>query len=751
MASTRKRSTGPRSRAATTAADPQYSVVYIHGIGAKPRPSVLKRQWDEALFGRDLGGGSRLAYWADLLHPVPLGPEDDELGAEDPRTIGLATAHLAGAGGVEGVEPLGPAARDYARAIQTRMLAPLAAPRGPRGKVLPGPLRPIATALLTRLFIHDTAAYFYDETLRGAMRERLRAILRVPRGPTVLVAHSQGTMIAYDVLHELGAAAGDIVAFVTLGSPLGIEEVKDQVHRPHRVPPACARWLNFADPVDPVALDTGLASDYAPASRITDTRVTNPDRQRLLGYNPHSALGYLRTAEVRAAVRALLPSDILTVANRHAISKEVARGMADAAQRIHVLIELDEKLPGYTLGEKAAELERSLREITAQAPAAEVDRLRHYVAANLTAGELERLAARHRSLAVHRVWRNARKRALVTAAARAMQVNTARAGYEARGAGIGWAVLDTGVAADHPHFAHDTRGARRGARIAAAWDCTRAGAPRAGAEDGNGHGTHVAGIIAGQGPESDRDPESPVHYGLAPLADLHVYKVLADDGDGRDSWIIKALDHIATVNENAASLVIHGVNLSLGGAFDYESYACGHSPLCKELRRLWRQGAVVCVAAGNEGLLSVAGAGGFETLNLDLSIGDPANLEESIAVGSVHKEQPRRYGISFFSSRGPTADGRPKPDVVAPGEKIVSANHAWRKRGAARYVAMDGTSMACPGVSGLIAAFLSVRREYLGYPEEVKRLLLASCTDLGRDRYHQGAGLPNLVRMLTAT
>jgi hypothetical protein len=59
--------------------------------------------------------------------------------------------------------------------------------------------------------------------------------------------------------------------------------------------------------------------------------------------------------------------------------------------------------------------------------------------------------------------------------------------------------------------------------------------------------------------------------------------------------------------------------------------------------------------------------------------------------------------------------------------------------------------MACPHISGLVAAFLSVRTQYLGRPDEVKRILMENCTDLRRDRYHQGAGLPNLTRMLLAT
>src|SRR5690606_8824342 len=123
---------------------------------------------------------------------------------------------------------------------------------------------------------------------------------------------------------------------------------------------------------------------------------------------------------------------------------------------------------------------------------------------------------------------------------------------------------------------------------------------------------------------------------------------LDDNGRGRDSWIIKALQHIEDVNRQAGTLVIHGVNLSLGGDFDPEVYACGHSPLCKELRRLWRQGVVVVTSAGNLGSLTVEAGNRRVRLNLDLSIGDPANLAEAITVGSVHKTDARLYGVSYF-------------------------------------------------------------------------------------------------------
>jgi subtilisin family serine protease len=246
---------------------------------------------------------------------------------------------------------------------------------------------------------------------------------------------------------------------------------------------------------------------------------------------------------------------------------------------------------------------------------------------------------------------------------------------------------------------------------------------------------------------------------MAPEAALYGFKVLRDDGTGSDASIIKALDKIVALNEAAGTLVIHGVNVSLGGNFDPSAYNCGYTPLCQELRRLWQQGVVVCLAAGNEGYAILQAATGEQVpSNMDLTIGDPANLEEAIAVGSVHKTNPHTYGVSYFSSRGPTADGRRKPDVVAPGEQILSAYHAARppadqSKWSARdvYVEMSGTSMATPHVSGIIAAFLSLRREFIGYPDRVKKLVLDNCTDLTRDPYIQGHGMPNLIKMLVNT
>jgi subtilisin family serine protease len=138
---------------------------------------------------------------------------------------------------------------------------------------------------------------------------------------------------------------------------------------------------------------------------------------------------------------------------------------------------------------------------------------------------------------------------------------------------------------------------------------------------------------------------------------------------------------------------------------------------------------------------------------MQVTINDPGNAELAITVGSTHREMPHVYGVSYFSSKGPTGDGRMKPDVVAPGEKILSAATGKllmdRAEGKpCEYVEDSGTSMAAPHVSGVIAAFLSVRREFIGEPERVKQIFLGAATDLKRERSFQGAGLIDLMRAI---
>jgi subtilisin family serine protease len=194
--------------------------------------------------------------------------------------------------------------------------------------------------------------------------------------------------------------------------------------------------------------------------------------------------------------------------------------------------------------------------------------------------------------------------------------------------------------------------------------------------------------------------------------------------------------------------------MSVGYDFEPEWFACGQSPLCVEVDRLVRSGVSVVVAAGNTGYGWQATAfRGTVAAGMELSINDPGNADLAITVGSTHRDMPHVYGVSYFSSKGPTGDGRMKPDLVAPGEKIISCMSKDMKDGksapdTAFYREESGTSMSAPHVSGVIAAFLSVRREFIGRPETVKDIFLNTATDLKRSVYFQGKGLVDLMRAI---
>ncbi|TAK09723.1 MAG: serine peptidase [Candidatus Manganitrophaceae bacterium] len=730
----------------STSTETNLTIIYIHGIANKPAPAVLKRQWDLALFGVDMGSRTRMAYWADIRYPQPLPSAATEAKAM------MLTGSYRPLSDEEIVDqskqlaPYGKEAEAFAQKLAKRILAQAKKDQiqaeSVEAKILPPWIRRSATEWITKQFIEDVSAYFYNREQRAAIQERFRSLLIPEGGPYFVISHSLGTVISYDVMRELSAGTGaQTPYYITLGSPLGIDEVQDNLQKPLRIPAPVQRWANFADLLDPVAFDKSLSDEFTPTGKITDEIVVNRDSLRISGFNPHSATGYLATRDVQTTVRKIVGSSFAEPLSPFIVARDLAAEMTDPTERFPVLIELKEEMTGRTLEEKRQRLIAELIQLTAKKRDARIDPLRRFVAAELTSTEIDRLAVKHPTLEIARIWKNSEKRALLDKSTQVVQAYTAQLGYGATGRGISWAILDTGIVASHPHF-------KTYNNIAAQWDCTEVGPPKMGeVTDESGHGTHVAGIIAGSG-----TGDQAAYRGMAPEAKLHIYKVLDDHGRGSDSWVIKALDHIASINESSPTLMIHGVNLSLGGPFDPTVYGTGFSPLCRELRRLWRMGVVVCIAAGNEGRIVIDTANGEQELNLDLSIGDPANLDEAIAVGSVHKEQPHLYGISYFSSRGPTADGRAKPDLVAPGERIVSCNARFvAKKPATHYVPMSGTSMACPHVSGILAGFLSVRREFIGRPDQVKEILLSHCTDLKRDRYHQGAGMPNLVRMLAET
>lgn len=266
------------------------------------------------------------------------------------------------------------------------------------------------------------------------------------------------------------------------------------------------------------------------------------------------------------------------------------------------------------------------------------------------------------------------------------------AGYRGRGIRVG--VVDTGIDREHPDFA---------GRVLA-------GKSFVGGDfqDDNGHGTHVAGILAGSGAASGGRYE-----GVAPEALLYVAKVLRADGSG-------LMSHVMAGVEWAVDQGAQVINLSLGGIGP-----CNGTDALSELcDAAVEQGVVVCVAAGN------AGPGAA-------TVGPPGCARQVITVGA----STDRDEVAGFSSRGPTLDGRVKPDLVFPGVGIVSCRARGTSMGTPvgeHYTTASGTSMATPHASGTAALLLEAAPSLT--PAQVKALLQQTAVNLGLDPNTQGSG-----------
>jgi subtilisin family serine protease len=260
----------------------------------------------------------------------------------------------------------------------------------------------------------------------------------------------------------------------------------------------------------------------------------------------------------------------------------------------------------------------------------------------------------------------------------------------------------------------------------------------------NDHGTHVAGIVAGDWRANERDPKTSGDLiGVCPDLKLYDLRVLDVSGRGDEFAVMAALQFIRYLNSTNDYVAVHGVNLSLSIPHDIANYACGRTPVCDECERVVSSGVVVVAAAGNQGYRKYTTEEGTTTEAYNsISITDPGNADMIITVGATHRFRPHTYGVSYFSSRGPTGDGRIKPDLVAPGEKIT----APLPGGLAGV--KDGTSMAAPHVSGAAALLMARHNELVGRPARVKEVLKATATDLGRERYFQGAGMLDVLRAL---
>lgn len=281
------------------------------------------------------------------------------------------------------------------------------------------------------------------------------------------------------------------------------------------------------------------------------------------------------------------------------------------------------------------------------------------------------------------------------------------------GTGICAAILDTGIAL-HPDLKD---------RVAGFRDFTGSSIK---CRDDSGHGTHVAGILAGNGISSGG-----TYAGMAPRTDLLIGKVLDREGNGNVDNVISG---IQWVMESAVSCGIRIVNISVGTQPDLAQSQ--KDRLQKAVEELWDMGLIVVVSAGNYGPRSG-------------TVVVPGNSRKVITVGVPDSpssfSRSRRERINY-SGRGPTNECVIKPDIFAPGTGILSCNSRFSFPGEPSYIMKSGTSMATPVVSGALACLLSK------YPDmtnvEVKLKLRESCVKIPGTE--SGWGLLNVEQLMRA-
>ncbi|BAU87926.1 peptidase S8/S53 subtilisin kexin sedolisin [Streptomyces laurentii] len=269
------------------------------------------------------------------------------------------------------------------------------------------------------------------------------------------------------------------------------------------------------------------------------------------------------------------------------------------------------------------------------------------------------------------------------------------------GKGVKVAVLDTGIDSTHPDFSGS---------IGESADFTQG----SGVSDGDGHGTHVASTIAGDGAASDGR-----YRGMAPDAELLVGKVLDDNGGGQESWVLQGMEWAAA----RAPIV----NLSLSGAV-----TDGTDPLSQAVDNLSAShGTLFVVAAGNLGRPGTVSA--------------PGTADAALTVGAVERDDT----LAGLSSQGPRpGDHAVKPDLTAPGIGVVAARAAGTDGDnpvSGHYTALSGTSMATPHVAGAAALLAQAHPDWKG--PQLKAALTSSAKPIaGQGAYEQGAGRLDVAR-----
>jgi hypothetical protein len=314
-------------------------LLYVHGAGPQPPAATLKKQLDAILFGQD-AATTRLAYYADVRwgrtsaergaaasvagpsnraarqrailstathEKTPTEAADAIIAAtlEPARRRSRAAARTRGAAAGAVASPTTARDVEAARRLVERLYrqadvvasrSSVPAPGVAAGITFPDPIFRIVVGR----FASDVVDYLYGPYAE-AMREPVRQALLQGPPPKVIVAHSLGTIVLYDVLTEPAFSQLSVDLLVTVGCPLGIGNVqnrlRDRAGRPNPVPPSLGAWSNFADRFDPVAIDATLRDEFDPPKNFAhDAGVNNPAR------NNHDLTGYLSVALVRTAI-----------------------------------------------------------------------------------------------------------------------------------------------------------------------------------------------------------------------------------------------------------------------------------------------------------------------------------------------------------------------------------------------------------------------------------------------------------------
>jgi serine protease AprX len=370
---------------------------------------------------------------------------------------------------------------------------------------------------------------------------------------------------------------------------------------------------------------------------------------------------------------------------------EARLSRTSARQRVSVIVTLNSSL--------SEELINGLKKkVGSFSPSHEL-RLLNAFAADLTPKQIRELAA---DAEVRHVEENSTVTTANDSAQQSFGVTQARvdAGVDGDGDGepltyssadLVAAVIDTGIDANHLDL--------NGGKVLAFKDYVKGNTSP---YDDNGHGTHVAATIAGDGEaRADR-----LYKGVAPGAGLVGVKVLDSTGSGSMANVAAGIEWVI---QNKDIFGIEAINLSLGtsGCSD------GNDSTSLEVDKAHDAGIVVAVAAGNSGPGTC-------------TIGSPGAARKALTVGATADTGVGGFKQAYFSSRGPTVDGRVKPDVSAPGVSITSASSGTTSG----YKVLSGTSMATPFVAGLSLLMKDVNNALSS--QDVKDKVMASAVDWGR-------------------